>query len=138
MYLNAILLGFIGFVGGISTAAGLFALLISLGVITRIIAKVKDARHVIRYETAMTLGGITGCIISVYLTLELRVGVWAIYLYGICAGIFVGCQAVALAEIINMFPIMFRRIKLKEGLSCIMISMALGKLLGSLLYFYYK
>ena len=57
MYLNAILLGFIGFVGGISTAAGLFALLISLSVITRIIAKVKDARHVIRYEDCYDLGG---------------------------------------------------------------------------------
>ena len=40
-----------------------------------------------------------------------------------------------MAEILNTFPIMFRRSGLKEGLSWIMLVMALGKTAGALYYF---
>ena len=51
------------------------------------------------------------------------------------AGIFVGCIAVALAEILNTFPIIFRRFQIKEGLSWIMLFMAFGKCAGAFWYF---
>jgi stage V sporulation protein AB len=47
----------------------------------------------------------------------------------------VGCIAVALAEILNTFPILFRRMSIKRGLSFMMLAMALGKMAGSLYYF---
>ena len=50
-------------------------------------------------------------------------------------GIFVGCIAVALAEILNTFPIIFRRFQIKEGLSWIMLFMAFGKCAGAFWYF---
>ena len=62
-------------------------------------------------------------------------GIWAVVLFGLSAGVFTGCLAVALAEILNTFPIMFRRFGRKAGLGYIMLSMALGKALGAL-YFY--
>lgn len=52
--------------------------------------------------------------------------------YGISAGIFVGSIAVALAEILNTFPITFRRMGLKVGLFWVMLAMAAGKVAGSL------
>ena len=55
--------------------------------------------------------------------------------YGISAGIFVGSIAVALAEILNTFPITFRRMGLKVGLFWVMLAMAAGKVAGSLYYF---
>ena len=54
---------------------------------------------------------------------------------GISAGIFVGSIAVALAEILNTFPITFRRMGLKVGLFWVMLAMAAGKVAGSLYYF---
>ena len=43
--------------------------------------------------------------------------------------------AVALAEILNTFPIIFRRFQIKEGLSWIMLFMAFGKCAGAFWYF---
>ena len=60
---------------------------------------------------------------------------------GICAhgtdGILVRCIAVALAEILNTFPILFRRLYINRGLSGVMIAMALGKMAGSFYYFFF-
>ncbi len=135
MLLKEILIAVLGAIFGLSTSTGLFALLISLGVITRIVAKIKNAGHILCYETAMTMGGVVGCILSIWLQLHLPIGGWFLCLVGLGTGIFVGCQAVALAEILNMFPIMFRRLKLTVGLSWILLAMALGKMCGSFVYF---
>ena len=51
-------------------------------------------------------------------------------------GIFVGCLAVALAEALNGTAIFARRAKLQMGLSFIVLSVAVGKVLASLLQFY--
>ena len=83
----------------------------------------------------IVLGGIFGTIMSVFTDISLPVGHWLLYVYGFCAGIFVGCIAVALAEILNTFPIIFRRFQIKEGLSWIMLFMALGKCAGAFWYF---
>lgn len=58
-----------------------------------------------------------------------------IAIYGLSVGIFVGCIAVALAEILHTFPIIYKRMKLRAGLGIIVISMAIGKALGALYYF---
>lgn len=89
------------------------------------------------FENAIIAGGILGNLISVFLEIRIPFGVLFLCAYGISAGIFVGCIAVALAEILNTFPIMFRRIGLKQGLPCVMVVMALGKTLGALYYFFY-
>jgi len=44
----------------------------------------------------------------------------------------------ALAETLSMFSVVFRRIKLKYGLGITIIFIALGKLAGSMFYFYKK
>ena len=49
---------------------------------------------------------------------------------------FVGAWAMALAEIVNTIPIFERRIKLREGLTTMIISMAIGRSLGAILYFF--
>ena len=66
------------------------------------------------YETTITLGGITGCLLSLFPFLRIPGLGWLTPFLGIAVGVFVGCQAVALAEILNVFPIMFRRMKLKK------------------------
>ena len=50
-------------------------------------------------------------------------------------GIFVGCLAIALAEVLDGIPIFTRRMRLRKGLNTIMISVALGKMAGALLFF---
>ena len=57
---------------------------------------------------------------------------------GLFSGIFVGGWILALAEIVNIFPILTRRIGLTKGLSLVVIAIALGKMSGSLIHFYFR
>ena len=95
-------------------ALGTFAFIIVIGVVPRMIAKCNRAESTILFENMIVLGGIFGTIMSVFTDISLPVGHWLLYVYGFCAGIFVGCIAVALAEILNTFPIIFRRFQIKR------------------------
>ena len=59
-------------------------------------------------------------------------------LFGLFAGIFVGCLALAIAEMLDSIPIFARRISFRHGLGLAVLSVALGKLAGSLYYFFGK
>lgn len=135
MLINHIILGILGITFGLAVSAGTFAFLIVIGVVPRMIGKCNRAAETMHFENAIILGGIFGNIISIFLNLRLPLGPLFLCAYGLSAGIFVGCIAVALAEILNTFPIMFRRTGLKTGLSLVMVFMALGKSFGSFYYF---
>ena len=143
MFLKWCLLFGGGLIFGCSTAAGVIALLTTLGVVPRMIARFQVANAVSPCECAIAVGGIVGCITSVGSrgTGMLTGGspnLWQnafLVLVALCCGIYVGCQAMALAEILNTFPILFRRTKLQMGLRWGVLFIALGKLVGSLWYF---
>ena len=104
--------------------------------------KCNRAANTLYFEQAIILGGILGNIVSVFLQMHIPLGQVSGHifrgLYGLSAGMFVGCIAVALAEILNTFPILFRRAKLKVGLQWVMWTMAVGKTCGALYYFVKK
>lgn len=136
MLAKHIFLGFCGLTAGAAVSAGTFAFLIVIGVIPRMIGKCNRAAETLHFENAVICGGIFGTFMSVFPEISLPLGSLLLCAYGLSAGIFVGCIAVALAEILNTFPIMFRRINLKVGLVWAMYAMALGKCVGSLFYFF--
>lgn len=136
MLIRHVFMGFLGLAAGLTVAAGTFAFLIVIGVIPRMIGKCNRAAETMHFENAVILGGIFGNVISVFDQIKLPLGPIFLCVFGTSAGIFVGCIAVALAEILDTFPITFRRMHLKEGLSWAMLFMALGKCAGSLFYFW--
>lgn len=135
MWINHVFLGFLGLVFGVSIASATFALAVKLGIIPEMADKSRTARHIMIYENVTILGGIVGNMISVFLNIRLPLGPAFLVLYGTGAGVYVGCLAVALAEIINVFPILFRRLKIRTALNWVICSVALGKLSGCLYYF---
>lgn len=153
MYLNFVVLALAGGIFGIATSAGMFALLIKLGVVPRVVARFHLANYVIPAENVIMLGTLGGCVVSLCPkewvgnllseAFSLSPGLSAasallLGLLGLGAGVFVGCQAMALAEIMNMFPILFRRLKLQIGISILILSLALGKAVGSVWYFIFS
>lgn len=136
MLAKHIFLGFCGLAAGVAVSAGTFAFLIVIGVIPRMIGKCNRAAETLHFENAVICGGIFGTLMSVFPGISLPLGPLLLCVYGLSAGIFVGCIAVALAEILNTFPIMFRRINLKVGLVWAMYAMALGKSAGAFFYFF--
>ncbi len=135
MWVNHVFLGFLGMAFGLSVASGSFAIAVKLGIIPQMASKSGTAKRMITYENATILGGIAGNIISIFTQIRFPAGHVFLALFGISAGIFVGCMAVALAEIINAYPILYRRVKLKMGLEWMVATIAIGKMCGCLFYF---
>ncbi len=135
MFIRHIFMGLCGLAAGVGVSAGTFAFLIVVGVIPRMIGKANRAAETLHFENAVICGGIAGTVLSVFPGISIPFGVPLLCIYGLSAGIFVGCIAVALAEILDTFPITFRRLHIKEGLCGVMFAMALGKCLGALFYF---
>lgn len=55
-------------------------------------------------------------------------------LIGLCSGIFVGMLAAALTEVLNVFPILAKRIGLEQKLVIILMAIVFGKIVGSLFH----
>lgn len=134
MWIREVFLGFVGLASGFAVSAGVFAFIISVGVIPRMIGKTKTAAEVLIYEHIIWLGGTLGTLFSLF-EWEILWGTPLLVLFGLSAGVFTGSLAIALAEILNSFPIVFRRMQIKKGLFWIIFFMAMGKTFGSL-YFY--
>ncbi len=136
---NRIALVGIGACAGFGVAAGVFAFLLVICIVPRMIRKFRVSEHIMRYETIICFAAGLGSVFSVFDIWDLRAGIIGhllLALYGMGAGIFVGGMAVALAEILDTFPVMFRRLGIKEGLSIVIVGMAFGKGVGAFIYFW--
>ena len=126
------------FFAGSAVSAGTFAFINVIGIMPRILRRSKMT-DVLLLENEIIAGVIAGNLLSLWdkklFTFPYLVGHLIVVVYGVCTGMFVGCMSVALAEILHTFPIIFRRTKLKIGLSAVVYAMAVGKLGGSLFYF---
>lgn len=156
MFLRQLFLGIVGTSFGVFTAGGVFTVLISVGLIPRFAGKMHVSRKVFLFEEAVVLGTLAGDFFSVFERYG-RIGdfvlrnqlfgtertetVWhvagtaVVVVFGLFAGIFVGCLALAIAEMLDTIPIFSRRIGFRHGLGIAVLAMALGKVAGSILYF---
>lgn len=140
MFLKSVVAIIVGLCAGVGIAAGTFAFLLVIRVIPRMVQKAKLEHRVIYIENIVFRGIMFGTILSLFSWkkkwLFSLLGKTVLTIFGISAGIFVGCLAVALAEILDTFPIFFRRIHLKEEYGeGLLFVMALGKMIGSLFFF---
>ncbi len=142
---------------GCIVSGGVLTVLLSVGLVPRFAEETNTAASILTYENAIILGTVMGCLWTVFpqwfspgsdavagntamLTMRsfgnlLRQG--SLVFYGFFSGIFEGCVAMAIAEMLDSIPIFTRRIGFKKGLSFMVCSIGLGKAVGSFLYFFY-
>lgn len=135
--IKQILLVLIGISGGIFISAGLYAFIAMVGVLTRLAVRTKTASHINLYETIVILGATFGNV-SYILNWRIPIGRIGLIVYGICSGIFIGCLAVALAEVVDVIPVFSRRVKLKRGMVVILSIMGIAKAIGTIFQFCYS
>lgn len=136
---------------GLLAAAGVFTVLVAVGLIPRFAGKTHTAKQVLLYEEMVIAGTMVGGFASVF-ERYCHIGDWLlqqglshrflqiagntfIVIFGIFAGIFIGCLALAIAEMLDSIPIFARRMGFRHGLGVAILAMAAGKLVGSLFYF---
>lgn len=138
MIIKYIVMALTAFGGGAVISAAVFALIASTGVITRMAGKTHTAKYVRTYETAVVIGGILWNVIwvfSVRIPLKAEIHQSLQFVMSLAQGIFVGCLAVSLAEALNATAIFARRVKIKVGLSFVILAVAVGKVLASVIQF---
>ena len=138
---------------GLLSAAGVFTVFVTVGLIPRFAGKTHTARYVVLYEEMVVFGTFAGCFATVFsrycgfgaflqqsfperLQLWYALGMVLQLVFGLFSGMFVGCLALAIAEMLDSIPIFARRISFRHGLGLAILCVAIGKLCGSLLYFY--
>lgn len=136
MWVKQIIMALIGLSAGSIVAGGLFGFIVSLGVVSDFADRTGSANRIRLYEDVVALGGITGNLVVLY-KIPLTVISSLLGVFGIFSGIFVGCWALALAEVLNVFPIFLRRINLTKGIGFIILGIAIGKVLGASAYFFF-
>lgn len=151
-WVQQIFLGIIGLASGLGVSGGVFTTLIAVGLIPRFAGKTHTAKHIFLYEEMVVCGTLFGGIVSVFYPF-LRIHEWVnnieifrsvypyisfavLIIFGLFAGIFVGCLALAIAEMLDSIPIFARRMKFRHGVGVVILCMAFGKTLGSLIYFW--
>lgn len=138
-------LAVIGLSAGAAVAGGLFSFIVELGVIADFADRTHTADKLLLYETCVAFGGIAGNILfflrpvlegaALHIgSIPYASGILQI-LFGTASGIFVGCWSMALAEILNVFPIFMRRARIVRYTAAFIISAAIGKGLGAGLFF---
>lgn len=134
MVIRYILLAFFGIGAGAVTAAGYFAVIAAVGVVTRFAEYTKTASKIRIYEIVLSIGAIVGNLLIIFRpSYDLWKGI--IIPIGILCGMFTGCFLLSLAEAVKGFPVFLRKSKIQKGISGIIILLALGKTLGSIFYF---
>ena len=122
---------FIGLAAGFTVGAGFVAFLAVLGIIPRLAQLSKSRTFIHFYENAVTAGAVFGTYLS-FQTAMISVPIPIEVLWGLLHGIFIGMLAAALTEVLNVFPILFKRIRLNRYLLTLLLAIVLGKIFGSL------
>ena len=132
MLIREILLVIVGLSSGFAIAGGTFAFITWLGIVTRFASKTNTAAYIMLYEDMVALGAGLGNLLYLY-KFSLPVGYPGVIVFGLFSGIFEGCLSVAIAEVIQTFPILASRAKINIGTPYILLSLALGKGVGTLI-----
>jgi len=125
---------FIGFGSGLIIAGAVYAFLTIVGVVPRLAQKTRTTGHIKVYESALLAGGVFGTLAGIF-QFYLPTGDIGAVAISLAGGIFIGCLAMSLAEVLNVIPIFSRRARLQRGMFFLVLAIAIGKLAGALLYF---
>lgn len=158
MLIKQFLLVLIGLAGAGFVSAGTFAFITMLGIVPRLAARTNTAKHILWYEDLLVLGGGLGNFLSIrgFFFSErnaLYDSVILLILFAVFAGMFVGCQAMALAELLQVMPVLAKRLRLRTGaptagpvgrrngmppgIPFVVLAIALGKLAGSFVQMFF-
>lgn len=144
------LLAILGLGFGLFTAGAVFTTVIVVGLVPRFAGRFHTANKVFLYEEWVIAGSLLGGLYGVFHQ-NWQVAGWdernavlqvlsvtAVVIWALFTGMFVGCLAIAIEELLGGIPIFARRVHLRKGLGVLILAIACGKTCGSLFYFFHR
>ncbi len=123
--------GLTGFASGLAVGCGFVALLTVLGIIPRLVQLSKSAHLIKSYTGAVIAGTLFGTFLS-FSDITWNQPNGTLLLWGTFHGIFNGMLAAALTEVLNVFPILSKRLRIDQYLKSLLMAFVFGKVAGSL------
>lgn len=136
MVINVLLVIIIGLAGGLAVGGGFVAFLTVLGVLPRLTQLTKTMNYSQSYEWSVVSGALFASWFGLR-GIQFTLTPWLLIPIGLAAGTFVGMLAAALTEVVNVLPILAKRIGIAEKIVILLMAIALGKVVGSLFHWIY-
>jgi stage V sporulation protein AB len=133
---NSFILIIIGLAGGLVVGSGYVAFISVLGIIPRLTQLTKTYKYIHVYEFAIILGTVILGWMSLRDTILFQSEYWLIPI-GLFCGVFIGMLAAALTEVLNVFPILAKRIGFGDKIIMLLMAIVFGKIIGSLFHWMY-
>ncbi|WLR56476.1 stage V sporulation protein AB [Mesobacillus subterraneus] len=136
MTISILFIMLVGLASGLAVGSGFVAFLSVLGVIPRLTQLTKTMKLISWYEWSVVLGALLGTVGSLRDPL-LSFSPLVMIPLGLAGGIFVGMLAAALTEVLNVLPILAKRVRVDDKLETLLMAIVLGKVFGSLFHWIY-
>lgn len=134
--INVVLVIFIGLASGLAVGSGFVAFLTVLGIIPRLTQLTKTMKMIRFYEWAVILGVVVGGIGTLWDPL-LFFSPYILIPIGLATGVFIGMVAAGLTEVLNVLPILAKRIGIDGQIVILLMAIVFGKIFGSLYQWIY-
>lgn len=121
----------IGFAGGLAVGSGFVAFITLLGIIPRLIQLSRTSQYVRVYVASVIIGSLFGTYMS-FADVSWDQPIILLIIWGSFHGIFNGMLAAALTEVLNVFPILSKRVRMDDKLLWLLMAIVFGKIAGSL------
>ncbi len=133
MTIKIITVMLIGLGAGLAVGAGFVAILTVFGIIPRLMQITKTNSQIRSYEISI----IIGVLFSSWYGLRdytISSSQWLLIPIGLASGTFIGMLAAALTEVLNVLPILMKRVGFKEQVLILLMAILFGKVIGSLFH----
>jgi len=127
---------FVGLSGGIAVGIGFVAFLTVLGIIPRLTQLTKTGGFIRFYEWAVVISVVVASFADLN-NLIISLSRLVLVPIGLASGLFIGMLAAALTEVLNVLPILSKRIGMEGKLIALLMGLVIGKVAGSLFQWLY-
>ena len=128
-----ILVPLIGLANGIIVGSGIVALITLLDIVPRLAQLTKTYRYIREYEYVLIIASTVAAFLSLT-RISIHLGFALVVIIGFFNGFFIGMLASALAEVMNVIPVIVRRFRIDGYVIYILYSLVFGKVIGSLIH----
>lgn len=133
--MGAVFAIFISFSLGIIVSGAIFSFIAMIGIVPRLAQKTKTVKYIKFYEEVIIFAGVWGTS-TFFIDYKIPLPAFIVFLLALCNGVFLGCLAVSLTEVLDVLPILTRRGNIASGLKYFMVAIAAGKGVGTILYYF--
>lgn len=133
--MSGILLGlavaFVGLAGGLAVGSGMVAFLVVLDIIPRLAQLTRSYDRIHWYEGAVVAGSLFWTFAD-FLDFRMAGTPLLPVFVGLLSGCFIGLLAAALTEVINVLPVLAKRLGMSRYILWLLMAMVFGKVFGSM------